>query len=332
MDLQTLTHDYATAGFGEELYREAQQTVYAVVRGRRYPVAYSPTGQWDEDAFSGLTHDWVVNKLLRSRNLEHLLLTNDSLRGFRVGLQLSFTDFLIGQKKRTALDNLFARAAAILEGDARFRLFIGSRKKAARYWGLALWTKGQPYQGSEADLIAAGLRLQGIRVIRYRADARKHSPVVSDGDLGELLAALLVDIDQLLSLAQFSTIFAYRFDLLEARNLSLEQPISEEAAEGPAPADLLYTGQPSIETQMLVDEAVADLLPELSARQRRALLAYTQLEATLTSVAEELGCSKSTVDNELRRALQLIRRRAEDAEEAHRIYAQLLERLNESHE
>ena len=78
-----------------------------------------------------------------------------------------------------------------------------------------------------------------------------------------------------------------------------------------------------------MDESVDNLLPDLSGRQRTALQAYAKLGATLSTVAEELGCSKSTVDNELRRALHLIRRSAQDAEEAQRIYARLLERLGE---
>ncbi len=328
MDLQALLEEYSSSGFGDLLYREALLTVHAVVRGHRYPTGYSPTGIWDDDAFGALAHDWVMNKLIRRGQLDHLLLTNQTLRGFRKGLELSFVDFLIGQRKRTALDNLFDRAAAILETDRRFHLFLDSRKRASRFWGLAAWSSPRPYQGSDDDLIAAGLRQQGVRLIHYRGDARKHSPVLGDHDLGDLLASLLDDLGRLLSLAHFTTIFAYRFDLLDAAVLSTEQPAPGGFSPGTLTlGDTLRSDAPAVDARLLVDEAASTVLPALSDRQRRALLAYARPDATLTSVAVLLGCSKSTVDNELRRALASIRRQAADADEAERIYARLLEHL-----
>ena len=47
--------------------------------------------------------------------------------------------------------------------------------------------------------------------------------------------------------------------------------------------------------------------------------------ATLTSVASLLGCSKSTVDNELRRALSAIRQHSASAEEAESVYTEVLD-------
>lgn len=328
MGMDTLRAEYASSGVGELLYAETLLTAHAVVHGHRYPASYSPTGVWDEDAISGLAHDWVVHKLLGRGQLEHLLLSNESLRGFRKGLELSFADFLIGQRKRSALDNLFERAGNILETDARFKPFVESRKKASRFWGLAAWTSRQAYQGPDEELIAAGLRQQGVRVIHYRGDARKQSPVVSDRDLGDLLVALLQDLGQLLSLAQFATIFAFRFNLLEAMVLSTEQTILDDGA-GPALTlgDTLRAPDPGVDTELLVEEALAGLLPMLSDRQRRAVLACSQPGGTLVAVAEQLGCSKSTVENELRRVERMILEHAEDTEEARRIYERLLEHL-----
>ena len=132
MELETLVNECASVGLGEHLYREVLRTVRAVVLGRRYSPAYSPTGRWDEDAFTALAHDWIMKKLLQYRQLEHLLLSNQTMRGFRKGLELSFVDFLIGQKKRTALDNLFHRASAILQSDpASAVLLIAPRRPVA---------------------------------------------------------------------------------------------------------------------------------------------------------------------------------------------------------
>src|SRR5260370_7320688 len=121
MDFQTLVDEYASIGLGEHLYQELLQTVHTV--SRRYPVSYSPTGYWDEDAFTALAHDWAIAKLWRLSHLEHLLLTNQTLRGFRNGLAFSFRYFLISQKDRTALDNLFPTSTPLLERAPPFRLF-----------------------------------------------------------------------------------------------------------------------------------------------------------------------------------------------------------------
>jgi len=90
MDLRTLLVEYAAQGIGPHLYTALQQTVRSVALGRGYPTTYSPTGQWDEDAIGGLTHDWLARKLLPSGQIGHFLLTNTSLSGFRKGLELSF--------------------------------------------------------------------------------------------------------------------------------------------------------------------------------------------------------------------------------------------------
>jgi DNA-directed RNA polymerase specialized sigma24 family protein len=79
---------------------------------------------------------------------------------------------------------------------------------------------------------------------------------------------------------------------------------------------------------VIINEAVTALLSELSSRQKQALLAYAQPGATLTNVGGQLGCSKSTVENEIHRTLEAIRRHAETMEEAEAIYARLLELLS----
>jgi predicted DNA-binding protein YlxM (UPF0122 family) len=326
VELQTLVDEYASVGLGEYLYHEVLETVRVV--SRYYPVNYSPTRRWDEDALTGLAHDWAITKLLRYGQLEHLLLANQTLAGFRQGLALSFRNFLISQKDRTALDNLFHRANALLERDPQFRLFGENTKKADRLWGLASWQEAQPYQGQEAELIAIGLGLEGFPMIQYREDAKKHSPILSEADLTRFLRAVLEAAGGLLSLRQFALVFQYRFHLLEAEEISLETPLATDSEGHPLQVgDLMSAGRTGEEVA-IVNEAASSLLDELSLRQKQALLAHAQPGATLTSVADQLGCSKSTVDNEIRRTLGAIHRYAETEEEAKAIYARLLELLS----
>ncbi len=326
MELQTLVDEYASVGLGEHLYQELLETVRTV--SRHYPVSYSPTRRWDEDAFTGLAHDWAITKLWRYGQLEHLLLANQALAGFRKGLVLSFRNFLISQKDRTALDNLFHRAHALLESNPQFRLFGENRKKVARLWGLASWQEKEPYQGQDAELIAVGLGIEGFPIIRYREDAKKNSPILSDTDLAAFLQVVLQTVGRLLSLAQFALIFKYRFNLLETDEISLETPLATDSEGHPLQVgDLISAGRTGEEEAILSEEA-ATVLSELSPRQKQALLAHTQPGATLTSVANQLGCSKSTIENEIRRTVEAIYRHAATREEAEAIYARLLELLS----
>ncbi len=326
MDFQTLVDEYASIGLGEHLYQELLQTVRTV--SRHYPLSYSPTGYWDEDAFTALAHDWAIAKLWRLGQLEHLLLTNQTLTGFRNGLALSFRNFLISQKDRTALDNLFQRANFLLEHDLRFRLVGENRKKASRLWGLASWQEVQSYHGQDAELIRIGLSLQGFPIIRYRDDAKKNSPILTDVDLTVFLHALLEAVGFALSLAQFTLVFQYRFNLLDTDEISLEAALAEDSEGNSLQVSDMVSEGPTGEEVSIIDEAASALLSELSARQKQVLLTRAHPEATLTSVASQLGCSKSTVENEIRRALEAIGRHAETLEEAQAIYARFLELLS----
>ncbi len=326
MELQTLVDEYASVGLGEHLYQELLRTVRMV--SLRYPVSYSPIGHWDEGAFTALAHDWAIARLWRLGHLEHLLLTNQTFTGFRNGLVLSFRNFLINQKNRTALDNLFQRANALLERDPRFRLFGETGKKAFRLWGLASWQNAQPYQGQDAELIAVGLGLKGFPIIRYRDDAKKNSPILTDVDLATFLYVLLETVSRALNLAQIALVFKYRFNLLETDEGSLEAVLAEDSEGNSLQISDVIRERPTVEDMAIINEAATALLSELSPRQKQVLLAYAQPGATLTNVGGQLGCSKSTVENEIRRTLEAIRRHAETVEEAEAIYARLLELLS----
>src|SRR6266498_1118638 len=109
MELEALRQEYANSGIrvGAALYSELTGAARSVIRKRRYPPTYSPDGDWDDDSVIGMAHEWMAEKLLRLGHLEHLLVTNTTVRGFRKGLELSFADYVLGQRKRTALDHLF---------------------------------------------------------------------------------------------------------------------------------------------------------------------------------------------------------------------------------
>jgi DNA-directed RNA polymerase specialized sigma24 family protein len=327
VDLQDLIREFLAGGVGELLYAEIAGTVRAVVFGYRYPPTYSPRGRWDEDALSGLAHDWAMERLIGRGQIQHFLLTNETRAGFRKGLELSFRHFLIGQKQRTVLDNLFQRANTLLENDPRFRLAVDTGRKATRLWGLSSWERAEPFQGPDADLIAAAFRLPNVSVIRYRPDARRLSPVIRDRDLSDFLAGLLTEVQRLLSLTQVTIAYRYRFNLLESAGVSLDEPVAADAEGRELLLSERIAGGREPDEELLVTEAAQAVLRELSPRQRRILREYSRPAATLTSVGQLEGCSKSTVDNELRRVMQILRQNTGGLEEAESVYAQLMAEL-----
>lgn len=323
MSLSSLIDEFASVGLGDLIYDELLLAVKAVIIGQHYPPMYSPTGRWDEDAYVGLTHDWAMTRLLRRGYLEHILLTNETLSGFRKGLQLSFVHFLIGQKKRTILDNLFARTNAILETDDRFRCFVESTRKTGRYWGLASWQRPELYGNADAELIATMFKLPDVKLIRYRRDAKKLSPIISDKALAELLAGLLERVNALLNLEHFTMAFRYRFDLLQSSEEAVHESLTSEN-DAQSGLDSRILDAPSVEDDVVLEETAYAILANMSNRQQRILLEYAYPDATLESVAQRVGCSKSTVDNELRRALHLIKSDTETLDEARATYERVL--------
>jgi hypothetical protein len=327
VDFQFLIEEYARSGVGENLYRHILVAVRRVIFGHGYPTSYSPTGRWDEDALTGLAHDWTMQKLLRYGQLEHLLLTNHTMRGLEKGLELSFRHFLIGQRARSVLVNLFRRMAVILDRTPSFRLCVDTGRKATRLWGLSSWLAVRVFDASDTELIAAGYRVPDLPIMRYRSDAQKLSPVLSDNDLVRFLELLLAEVESCLSLEQILVVVRYRFHLLDATEVSLEETLTGGDTEDSLRLiDTIGSGSPPDE-EVLAAETAETVLRALGPRQRQVLRFFIQPDATLVRVAEQVGISKSTVHNDVRRISALIQRHAGGPDEARAVYDRLVEML-----
>lgn len=325
--LSLLRKELATVGVGENIYSEIQQNVRTAVRGGNYPPMYSPTGLWNEEAFCDLADDFIVEKLLKRGYLAYLLQTNTSMRAFRKSVESVFLRFLISKKKRTVLDNLFRRVYSILNDDGRFKCFVSSPKKAHSQWGLSVWNDREIFNSREEDLVKAGLSLGGIQVVEYRLDAKKASHIISDKGLADYICNLFATVDALLSPPQILDVLKYRFNLLEVTEVSFEEPISEdEEGNVLTVGDTLAT--PEVITGTLeTDEAAKEALELLSPRQRQILTKFQEPGATLSSVGKIVDCSKSTVDNELRRIYSSIAEFVDDEEQARVVYQKMIETL-----
>jgi DNA-directed RNA polymerase specialized sigma24 family protein len=123
-------------------------------------------------------------------------------------------------------------------------------------------------------------------------------------------------------------LFRYCFNLLEAPPLDLDAPIAATGGGEDVRLRDVVGDSDLVEARAIVQEAAAEALRDLTPRQQQALLAYAQPGATLTSVSALLGCSKSTVENEVRRGLTVISQYSSGADEAAQVYDLVLERLN----
>jgi hypothetical protein len=253
-----------------------------------------------------VTTDWWIGRLQPRHEIRHFLLKDTTLPEFNRSLRLSLRRFLIDRKKPTLQDNLYRRAKKILREDVRFRKFITVRKSAHDLWGLSQWhvmkRRIQPFQGRFESAHDAAFAIQDIQIIRYRSNAKKAPPTLSNGDLGHFLEKLFVRLDCLLSLDQLSAIFEDRFDLSEPVMLSLQTPApgSNEHGNSRTMSDLLSSGW-STEEEALLDDAVKELCGVLSSRQRHVLALSADPDATLKDIADRAGCKKSTVANERKR-------------------------------
>ncbi len=329
MGLDTFRLELVSGDGWERMYALALNVARTVIRVRRYPPTYSPQGVWNDDVIEDLAHDWITEKLLARNQLTHLLLTNETEAGLRKGLELSFADFTVSQRKRTELDHLFRRANAILESDSAFVCVVEASKKAVRVWGLAEWgIVREPRQVTDEQLLTAGFAIADIPVIRYRQDAKKLSPVVSDVQLMAFIRALLAGVGAPVSLEQIIFVCRYRFNLLEAGVVSLDEPIGGNDAEASQSIGESISRGPTTEETVIGDIVAQSILDEIPLRQRSVLLARAEPDATLTTVGQQLGLSKSTVDNDLRRTLTLIRQRTETPEEAELALERILDLLS----
>lgn len=316
VELRALRDEFThMGGVGPLLYGEVNAAVRRAVGRGRYPVHYSPTGRWDDDAYQDLAHTWLIQRLIPKDHMRDLLATKDSVEAVRKGLDRYFRHFLIDQRERTALDNLFDRADDVLRTDPRFRALGHARKRAEQVWGLASWPGTDPYDGPAADVVAVA-RAVPFEVVRYRADAAKESHLVSRGDLARLLEGTLAGVGRALTLGQFATMFRYlfAFALDDAHPVSLDAPLTgreHEAGElrvGDTQATPETTEEIVVRRELAV--SVERIARGLSPRQQHVVAAGAEEGATMRSIAARVRTSRGTVFNDLKHFEELVRQEA----------------------
>jgi hypothetical protein len=327
--LQALIKELKTDGIGKKIYSEVRKIVKFAIIGGRYPEMYSPTGRWDDEAYDTLTDDFVVEKLLKNSYIAYLLQTNKAMSTFRKSVENVFKKFLISNKKKTALDHLFRRTNNILHQDKRFKCFSTTGNKAHAFWGLSSWDKPKVFDGREEDLVRIGLEVCEMPIIEYEPNAKKISHILPDKDLAEFLFALFTAINSMVNLSQMVIVFKYKFNLLEVIEESLEDPVFSDDDNDFTISDTVGSCDPQFKTRE-IDEAAKEALGLLTPRQKKVLMEFQEPDANLSNIGARLECSKSTVDNELRRIMSTVEKVAENREYAGAIYNKIIKIIHDN--
>jgi DNA-directed RNA polymerase specialized sigma24 family protein len=213
-------------------------------------------------------------------------------------------------RRRGASQNLYRRLSELLR-DEPFVLIHDSTKSQNRVYALA--ADKSPFSGREQELLSLAWSLGDFTPIRYRASARKTTPVLSTEDLQRFVTGLMAEADGGLSLGQIVVVLSKRFDLDEAGTTDLESATT--AAEMDSAFDALA-----------LKETANALIDDLTERQR-IVLCRRGAGATIPEIARELQCSPATVFNDETRIGQVITEESADNEERDELLKFLIDLL-----
>lgn len=273
-----------------ELIDECRRISKVLVKTAGLPVLYSPYGHWEEEAIDEVFADWVAVRLIERGQLLAMLQRAPLLRVFRRMAETSLRQHLIDRLPPSHASNLFARVKKHLE-DGEFSV-------EGNHWSLSNGPF-EPFEGGDTERLSLAWGLGHFDVIRYDAEARKLSPILSSQDLERFVHGMLTA--GAMTTGDIVRAVCDRFGVSESETAELDESVTASIDLDPARA-------PEI------SELVTATLAELTERQARVLVGKAE-ERTGRQLAEELGCSTGTVSNELTLIAQTTARLGTDAPE-----------------
>jgi DNA-binding CsgD family transcriptional regulator len=282
-----------TREIDSELFEFLRRLVFTLVFQRTLAPAWSPTGKWDVDAAEEALAGWTAKRLVATNSLAAAFDHASAARPFTRSLERNLRHYLQNERERGEIDNLVERTAHLLRSDGRFREWIES------WWGLDGTSQPPPFGGSDRDLLASAWAVGDVVLWKYSSSVGRASPVLATAELGRFLEALFGRVNGLLTLGHLAVVFRRRFNLDEPTSIALSLEHEE------VPAD----EEPVRDEEGLRAAAIA-VLSELTSRQVEVL--HRKRDRSLEKIATELGVSRGTVDNELRRAGEVVSRHAAD--------------------
>jgi RNA polymerase sigma factor (sigma-70 family) len=277
-----------------DLYVWLGQLVALAQATRTLAPAPVPNGRWDDpDAVAETVHAWLEGSLLRGGLLQAFD-TCESPRALARYLEKALRNWLIDQSRRRTGPRLLERAAEIMAADP-FTVVSASSSVMERWWGLAAWDTPALFNGSDDKVSSASWALGDFAILRFSSSERA-DPLLSTPDLERYLHGLLDRLGAALSGRHFDHSFRARFPY----------------AYTTAAADLDDVPEPfttaTPESAVEIADAARVALATLTERQARVLV--DRPATTLEALAERLGVSRGTVDNEYRRAVLKVREAA----------------------
>lgn len=299
-------HDGSPGGaFAAALYR----CTAAVARARRFP---PPDGfdKWTAEAVVETAHDWLSSDRAPRQLSEIALLAVDDDDLLRL-LQQRILNYFRDQGRATAKGALVRRLRELLDADPRFAV-VPRRTPGAGNYALAedeAALAGSVYGGRDSDLVNAAWRTPGVRIIRWRPDARREGPLADAASLAAVCESVLRTAEGSMRLPDLAEIVADRFGLRTMPAVVALEDVDVPATATPA----AQAGSPSA-----IDDAARAVVDQLSARER-AVLAH--LGHPVRAIADRTGLSKSTAATHAQRVTDALRALLADDPDAEAIAA-----------
>lgn len=296
-----------------ELHQFIARLVRAAASNRPLPPSLSPSGAWDADGVEESTHAWWEEKLLRG-TLRQAFVKCTNSRVFGAYLEKSLVNWLKDVARAKQQPRLLANAQEILESNPeRFEIYADAGSPLDRQWGLVGWENPELFTGEAAELLGFVFALGHIPLMMFGDQAQKASPVISKPNIRRVLDALFEGAASLLTLRHVDLMFRQRFPEAFARTVPIDS-IPESASDGDC-----------VQVEVDASRVARQILADLGERRTRVLLGKYREAKTLEEIGQELGCSRGTVDNEIKRAHDQIEEGLDGEEDFEIVLKYLLE-------
>jgi len=299
--LQELRRLHREGQLEPDLVEELRSIVGRLVHLRLLPPVYAPYGQWNDEAADEIFSSWYETRLFGRGHLQLLLDRAASVGAFRRLAEQSLRQHLSNERDRSQAQNLYARVVNLLESD-RFELARDAARRQDRWWRLPDSVVGE-WAKDDRALLAEAWALGSFSIIRYRADAKKLSPLLDAEELERFVVGLMTRAEAALTATLLMRALEQRFDLGQVVLGELDEH-AIEAAERSDAAD-----------ELGLRETARAVLAQLTARQIEVLRLSDDEDQTIESIATALACSVGTVANERTRIAGAITRFSENDEE-----------------
>jgi hypothetical protein len=199
-----LIEDLRAGRFPPDAYELVHRTFTAVTWRRNFPPPEG-AGGWTPELIQDAVQDFLTDRTGQGRLSRIALRAGDDAE-FKRLLDVAVKNFLIDRVRKGARAKLWRRLNEVLGADARF-VEVGDS------WTLRELPAAERWAGREADLVAAAWRVEDVRVVRWRPDARRDGPVADRTALVAVCAAIIEAAGAPVPLSTLTEVVAQRFNV-----------------------------------------------------------------------------------------------------------------------